>query len=127
MDGERRSARLNLGDPAYTLRFDTPPDEEVVFQGGQPFRLSLFAPGEAAAGGVSDGKLLAPMPGRVVALAVAAGQRVAKGAPVVTLEAMKMEHGLVAPFDAVVAETPVTVGQQVSEGALLARLQRAED
>ena len=66
------------------------------------------------------------MPGRVVSLAVAAGDRVAKGAPVVTLEAMKMEHGLTAPFDAVVAEAPVSVGQQVTEGALLVRLERAE-
>ena len=67
------------------------------------------------------------MPGRVVSLSVTAGQRVAKGAPVVTLEAMKMEHGLTAPFDAVVVEAPVSVDQQVTEGALLVRLDPASD
>ena len=67
------------------------------------------------------------MPGRVVSLAVQAGQRVAKGAPVVTLEAMKMEHGLTAPFDGVVADVPVAVGRQVTEGALLVRLEPTAD
>ena len=44
---------------------------------------------------------------------------------VVTLEAMKMEHGLAAPFDAVVAEVSARVGDQVVEGAVLVRLERA--
>jgi 3-methylcrotonyl-CoA carboxylase alpha subunit len=41
----------------------------------------------------------------------------------VTLEAMKMEHGLTAPFDGVVAEVNAATGGQVSEGALLVRLE----
>ena len=56
---------------------------------------------------------------------VAVGATVARGAPLVTLEAMKMEHALAAPFDGVVAEVAATVGEQVSEGVLLARVEAA--
>ena len=65
------------------------------------------------------------MPGRIVAVAVKSGAKVAKGAPLVTLEAMKMEHALTAPFDGTVAELKVSAGDQVSEGALLVRLEKA--
>jgi 3-methylcrotonyl-CoA carboxylase alpha subunit len=51
---------------------------------------------------------------------------VAKGAKLVTLEAMKMEHGLTAPFDGTVAEVAAETGAQVSEGTLLVRLEAAE-
>ena len=63
------------------------------------------------------------MPGRVVAVQVAAGERVAKGQPLLSVEAMKMEHVLSAPFDGVVAELNVQAGQQVAEGATLVRLE----
>jgi 3-methylcrotonyl-CoA carboxylase alpha subunit len=63
------------------------------------------------------------MPGRVIALDVSAGDRVAKGQKLLTLEAMKMEHALVAPFDGVVAALSAAVGAQVSEGALLVRIE----
>jgi 3-methylcrotonyl-CoA carboxylase alpha subunit len=66
------------------------------------------------------------MPGRIIAVAVAAGDKVAKGQKLLTLEAMKMEHSLVAPFDGVVAELNAAEGGQVSEGALLARIEKDE-
>jgi biotin carboxyl carrier protein len=75
---------------------------------------------ETAAG---DGQVAAPMPGRIVAIAVQPGDEVARGAPLVTLEAMKMEHALVAPFDARVAEVRCAVGEQTTEGTLLVRLE----
>ena len=81
-----------------------------------------IAGGEAAAG---DGAVLSPMPGKIVAVAAKDGDKVAKGAPLVTLEAMKMEHALTAPFDGVVAELKVKAGDQVSEGAVLVRLEHA--
>jgi 3-methylcrotonyl-CoA carboxylase alpha subunit len=64
------------------------------------------------------------MPGRVIAVEVAAGDRVAKGQKLLTLEAMKMEHSLLAPFDGTVAELNAEAGGQVSEGKLLARVER---
>ena len=64
------------------------------------------------------------MPGRVIAVEVAAGDRVAKGQKLLTLEAMKMEHALVAPFDGTVAELNAAVGAQVQVDAVLARVER---
>jgi len=72
------------------------------------------------ASSASDGGLRAPMPGKIVAAPAKAGDKVAKGQPVVVLEAMKMEHALTAPFDGVVSEFNVAVGDQVADGAVLA-------
>jgi 3-methylcrotonyl-CoA carboxylase alpha subunit len=65
------------------------------------------------------------MPGRVASVEVVAGEKVAKGQRLLTLEAMKMEHGLVAPFDGTVAELAAEAGAQVGEGAVLARVEPA--
>jgi biotin carboxyl carrier protein len=82
---------------------------------------------EATAGGsgASDGALRAPMPGKIVAAPLKAGDTVAKGQPVVVLEAMKMEHALVAPFDGVVGEVSVSVGDQVAADTVLATVEAA--
>ncbi|MFF0148799.1 propionyl-CoA carboxylase alpha chain [Amycolatopsis sulphurea] len=80
---------------------------------GQP----RFADPDAAP---AAGSLVAPMPGTVVRLAVAAGDVVAAGDPLLWLEAMKMEHRISAPADGVVTALPVEVGQQVEVGAVLA-------
>jgi propionyl-CoA carboxylase alpha chain len=69
---------------------------------------------------VAAGSLLAPMPGSVVRIAVAVGDRVSAGDPVLWLEAMKMQHPINAPADGVVAELPVSEGQQIDVGAVLA-------
>jgi propionyl-CoA carboxylase alpha chain len=73
-------------------------------------------PSEQAAAG----SLLAPMPGSVVRLAVAVGDRVKAGEAVLWLEAMKMQHKISAPADGVIAELPVCAGQQIDVGAVLA-------
>ena len=65
----------------------------------------------AAAHGVHDGEIVAPMPGRVTAVEVAEGDKVAKGQRLLTLEAMKMEHALIAPFDGTVAELSAEAGR----------------
>ena len=62
----------------------------------------------------------------IVTVSVTAGQSVAKGQKLLTLEAMKMEHSLLAPFDGIVAEINASEGEQVTEGALLARIEMAE-
>ena len=74
--------------------------------------------GEIAA---DEGGIRALMPGRVVALLVEPGARVAKGQPLLILEAMKMEHTTSAPADGVCEAFNVAVGEQVSEGAELVR------
>jgi propionyl-CoA carboxylase alpha chain len=68
------------------------------------------------------GSLLAPMPGMVVRVEVAVGDRVEAGDRVLVMEAMKMEHTITAPASGTVAELRVGVGQQVDGGSLLAVL-----
>jgi 3-methylcrotonyl-CoA carboxylase alpha subunit len=63
------------------------------------------------------------MPGKVTAVEVSAGEKVAKGQRLLTLEAMKMEHALTAPFDGTVAELSAATGQQVSEGQMLVKIE----
>ena len=96
-------------------------DEPVVFHDGETWVFEdLTHDGAAAAGPASDGALRAPMPGKIVATPAKAGDIVTKGQPIVVLEAMKMEHALVAPFDGVVETIGAAVGEQVVDGAVLA-------
>ena len=65
------------------------------------------------------GGLMAPMPGVVLEVRCAPGDRVEARQTLVVLEAMKMEHHVRAPADGVVSEVRVTVGQHVENGSLL--------
>jgi 3-methylcrotonyl-CoA carboxylase alpha subunit len=110
-----------------------PDDRLVPFDGGAlgwehgaTFMIRRHTPRGTAVGAAADGAILAPMPGRIIAVEVAAGERVAKGQKLVTLEAMKMEHTLTAPFDGTVAELNASAGGQVTEGATLVRVERGE-
>ncbi|WP_425998928.1 acetyl/propionyl/methylcrotonyl-CoA carboxylase subunit alpha [Caulobacter sp. DWR1-3-2b1] len=96
-----------------------------VFEGGDVQEFEFGYQGGGAHSAVSDGAILSPMPGKIVSVAVEAGQSVVKGQTLLTLEAMKMEHALAAPFDGVVAELSAVAGGQVSEGVVLARLEPA--
>ncbi|WP_422737312.1 biotin carboxylase N-terminal domain-containing protein [Micromonospora sp. WMMD729] len=69
---------------------------------------------------LAAGSLLAPLPGAVTRVHVEVGQRVSAGDPLLTLEAMKLEHPVLAPTDGVVTELPVPAGGQVRTGAVLA-------
>ncbi|HCN90313.1 MAG TPA: 3-methylcrotonyl-CoA carboxylase, partial [Oxalobacteraceae bacterium] len=94
-----------------------------IFTGGTHVVLNYNDPlahaGEAEAEG---GRLTAPMPGKIVALLVAKGDAVEKGAPLLIMEAMKMEHTIAAPSKGVVEEMLYAVGDQVTEGAPLLSL-----
>ena len=74
---------------------------------------------EASEGAVA-GALVAPMPGKVVKVLVTVGQEVAQGAPLVVLEAMKMEHTVRAQAGGVVRVLHVAVGDQVDGDRVLA-------
>ncbi len=77
------------------------------------------AGGQASA---ADGAIIAPMPGKVIAVDVSDGQAVTTGQRLMVLEAMKMEHALTAPFDGVIEGLAVTAGAQVQVEAVLARV-----
>ncbi len=78
----------------------------------------------AHAGEVQEagGRLTAPMPGKVVSFAVAAGDKVKAGQPLAVMEAMKMEHTIAAPADGEVLELLYAPGDQVAEGEELLKL-----
>ena len=101
-------------------------DSLLIAEGGQVWQLTRWRAAGGATGAAGDGAILAPMPGRVIAVDVAAGDTVAKGQKLLTLEAMKMEHGLTAPFDGVVAELNAAIGSQVQVDALLVRIENPE-
>ncbi len=71
------------------------------------------------AGGAPGGGLTAPMPGKVIALLATVGQRVEKGAPLLILEAMKMEHTITAPKNGTLIAFRYAAGEQVADGAEL--------
>jgi 3-methylcrotonyl-CoA carboxylase alpha subunit len=101
-------------------------DRVVVFYEGQAYEFGLASRGSGASHGVHDGEIEAPMPGKVTAIDVAAGETVAKGQRLLTLEAMKMEHSLTAPFDGTIAELNAKAGAQVTEGQLLVKVEASE-
>ena len=74
----------------------------------------------------TGGRLTAPMPGKVVAVMVEAGERVERGRPLMILEAMKMEYTIVAPRGGLVARLNYAVGSPVSEGSELLALDEEE-
>ena len=128
VDGRAMEIDLDATGPIEPDRYDIDHDSVWVQaeDGVAAHRFSFPASAAShATGTAADGALLAPMPGRITAVDVAAGTTVTKGQRLVTLEAMKMEHALTAPFDGTIAELPVTVGGQVTEGALLVRVEKA--
>ena len=95
----------------------------VVFGHGLRATLTRIDPleqsGEEAA---HAGHLMAPMSGAIVAVLVKPGERVEANAPLVVLEAMKMEHTIRAPAAGIVRSVNCAVGERVSEGADLVDL-----
>jgi acetyl/propionyl-CoA carboxylase alpha subunit len=73
----------------------------------------------------ADGRVTAPMPGKVIEVRVEPGDRVASRQPLVVLEAMKMEQVVTAPYDAGVRSIDVGVGDQVTSGAVLVTLEES--
>jgi 3-methylcrotonyl-CoA carboxylase alpha subunit len=132
IDGATREVEIDqqsvghlFGDEDFGNRFIGDGSGFILFEGGNPHRVTLRHDANTGAG-ASNGTLLAPMPGRITAVEVAPGDAVTKGQRLVTLEAMKMEHALTAPFDGVVAELNATPGAQVQVDALLVRVEAKE-
>jgi 3-methylcrotonyl-CoA carboxylase alpha subunit len=88
---------------------------------GQSWRLNTRPPRVKDASG-GDGRIIAPMPGRVLAVDVTPGQAVAEGDRLLVLEAMKMEHRLTARIAGAVQAVHVTVGDQVADGMCLVEI-----
>ena len=131
-DEEERSVPLVALDDAP--RAVAGPDAIHVDVDGQSLDFQPAAPPtveealrHASAHG-SDGTavLVAPMPGRVIAVRVAAGASVHAHQPVVVIEAMKMEHAVVSPIDGTLVSVAVAEGQQVQRGEVLGEVAQSE-
>ncbi|MGS1117608.1 acetyl/propionyl/methylcrotonyl-CoA carboxylase subunit alpha [Castellaniella sp. UC4442_H9] len=124
-DGRATDIRIELGAREAqgqvhrrALRLD-------VFSDGQRTTLQWQDPIALASTQVDDvaGGLTAPMPGKILSVAVAVGDVVQKGTPLIVMEAMKMEHSIEAPHDGTVQEIFYGVGDQVQEGVTLIGLE----
>jgi geranyl-CoA carboxylase alpha subunit len=125
---EFRNIRIESQRVAFSLDY-VERKARYVFDGdtllldiaGRDYRLrnALLDPPRAAVGGAADGRVLTPMNGRVAAIEAKAGAKVTAGDILLILEAMKMEHPVVATVAGTVAEIAVTAGEQVAPGKLL--------
>ena len=133
VDGAREDASLSWSGsgqptvgglaPSGAVTLVASPDGVHALAAGCQTRVALFDPFDVDLEHLDDSNLVkAPMHGRVVAVFVQAGDRVVKGQRIAIVEAMKMEHALVAPADATVSEVLVEEGAQVAEGARLVTL-----
>ena len=124
VDGAPQVARLlDEDDHPMTRLIGLSSTQVIAFENGSAFDVRAFGrSGSGSAGPASDGALRAPMPGKIVATPAKTGDKITKGQPVVVLEAMKMEHALLAPFDGVVGEISVSVGDQVPADSVLAKI-----
>jgi 3-methylcrotonyl-CoA carboxylase alpha subunit len=128
---EKRSARFLLDGAPVAVQLHGPGEEKpapqmLVAENGAVWRLEPWRATGKAGSTAGDGAILAPMPGRVLSVEVAAGQTVTRGQKLLTLEAMKMEHSLVAPFNGTVEDLIVSAGAQVQVDALLVKVLAAD-
>ena len=127
LDGDGRF-HARLDDRPVVARVMTVGDDVFVMRDGATERIRLVesdagAFGRAAATG---GPVVAPMPGQIVSVSVAEGDRVQAGEVLLVLEAMKMEHPVRAPGPGKVAAVRCAPGDRVEEGAELVSVDAAE-
>ena len=105
------SVFLDLAGRSTAFRLARPPDVDAA---------ARAAVAHGAAGATGPAEIVAPMPGSVIRVHAGVGQAVSAGDPVVTLEAMKMEHVVAAPRPGRVIDIRVRAADQVARGQLLA-------
>ena len=112
LDGQAHAASASVGGVAAVVEVRTA-------------RAAALAEALAAggAGGAAGSQLKAPMPGRVVRVLVQVGQAVERGAPVIIVEAMKMENEMRAPASGTVLRVHVSEGATVDAGQLMVELE----
>jgi 3-methylcrotonyl-CoA carboxylase alpha subunit len=125
-DGE---VLIREGARALSLRGVVAPEGFLLAWAGDAYRLTRPTPPTveaslvAAAQHVGHAALTAPMPGKILNVAVAVGDAVSANQPLLVLEAMKMEHTIAAPHAGTVRRLPFAVGAVVAAGAVLAEIE----
>ena len=110
---------VSIGGRRVPVRATADGTDIHVWCEGATYDFRADAPRARARRATEEAGLRAPMPGRVVRTLVAEGDRVARGATLLILEAMKMEHAILAPREGVVSRLPFRAGEQVDAGAVL--------
>jgi 3-methylcrotonyl-CoA carboxylase alpha subunit len=116
---------LRLDGVLHRPRIVARPGGRTVILNGRNFDITVtdkLAP--PAAEGVTAGRLTAPIPARVTRIMVQPGDAVAKGATLLTLEAMKMEMAIIAPFEGTVKSLRHQVGDMVEENTVLVEFEK---
>jgi acetyl/propionyl-CoA carboxylase alpha subunit len=99
----------------------------AVMENGETWLVRPYDPFEAAeAAGSAADRVATPMPGKIIQVLVKPGEAVKKGQPLAVLEAMKMEHTLVAPSDTEISTVEVQTGDQVPDGTVVVRFKQQE-
>jgi len=130
----RTEYTLSVDGEARTLRYDPTPKGQLFDHGfresddnatqllnldGELIAIRLWRDEGTGSASAADGAIIAPMPGKVIAVDVTEGQAVKAGDRLMVLEAMKMEHALTAPFDGTVTQLAASEGGQVQVEAVL--------
>jgi 3-methylcrotonyl-CoA carboxylase alpha subunit len=138
-DSHKLTAQVGYGGAGASLTIDgvapagdakavAAADGVYVLRQGRQTKVSLRdATLDEGSGGDGGGLVRAPMHGKVLAVLVEPGARVTRGQRLAIIEAMKMEHTLVAPRDGVVAEIAVAPNAQVPEGAKVMLIEAAAE
>ena len=139
LNGEKRNRVMVEDDRgnAYDIDLESDSQTAVAYRGAGPYpalvrhcgemvQFKHYEPRGTGQASAADGAIIAPMPGKVIAVDVSEGQAVTAGQRLMVLEAMKMEHAVAAPFDGRVEGLAVTAGGQVQVEAVLCRVVPAE-
>jgi len=120
------TVRLAWGDAKLDAHVIAQGETLYVFFDGRRHAIQIVDPllhaGEDAEEG---GGLVAPMSGKIIALIASPGATIEKGAPLLVMEAMKMEHTIVAPANGTLKAFRFAIGDQVPEGAELVEFEKA--
>jgi 3-methylcrotonyl-CoA carboxylase alpha subunit len=121
---EANSLQVECDEAVSTVRIFEAPPALHLFRDGRHVVVNLKSTEDSlqVLGTAEQGSLLTPLPGTVVAVHVTAGQHVPRGAPLITVEAMKMEHTLTAPYEGVVSRVAFGLADRVQAGAVLVEL-----
>ena len=128
---DRQATRLDvrIDGRGYHCHVDPQGDDRFISWRGNSYILrridhqTVGNRSSSAHTGASDPEIRAPMPGKVIKIHVEVGDQIEKNAPVVVLEAMKMEYSLVAPLAGKLERILCNVGDRVELGSVLAVMQ----
>lgn len=124
----RGTTSMAMGGHAVTFARATVADRQVLRLAGRTFDVGFVDPfSKGGAGGASQDVVKAPMPGAVISVHRSAGDRVARGEVLVTIESMKLQTGLPSPRDGIVAAVHRSVGETFEKDEVIATLEPQVD